>query len=137
MKNSKILVILIVVLMAVCLTVSAVLCGKKFAKTQVLVIQSNTEIPYVNMGEYTLTWYCVGGITASGNKTNHNLTIAGDISGDLKFNDVLYIKELGKAYVLHDTGRLIKGKRLDVYTTDCEQALQNGVQKSEVYLIGE
>ena len=132
---NKLLVIFCIIITAIITVFVMVLLGHKFAKTNTIVIQASSEIENTFLGEYTLTWYCISGTTASGNKTNHELTVAGDLS-EFNFNDVLYIKELKKAFVLHDTGGLIKGKRLDIYTNDCEQAKLNGVKKSEVYLIG-
>lgn len=126
-----------VAILTVLIIVVMVFVGKKYQTKNVIVIQQPSEISNTNLGEYTLTWYCEGEITASGNKVNHELTVAGDLSNGLKFNDVVYVKELGKAYVVHDTGRLVKGKRLDIYVNDCRQAVANGIKKSEVYLIGE
>ena len=122
--------------LSLCFLVFLLITRESKAEPETVIIQEKTKIPYTALGEYTLTWYCISGTTASGNKTNHNLTIAGDLN-KLKFNDVVYIEKLGGAYVMHDTGRLVKGNRIDIYTNDCQQAIKNGVQKSNVYLIGE
>lgn len=134
---NKIMVIVFALSLFVCL----VLVGANYyikhetSKVKPIVIQEKSQIDYEYKGNFDITWYCISGTTASGNKTNHELTVAADLNY-FEFNDVLYIKELKQAVVVHDTGRLVKGHRLDIYTTDCQQAIQNGIKKAKVYKIG-
>ena len=110
---------------------------EKNTKPEVVFIEKESPVKYDYIGEYTLTWYCTGTQTASGNKVNHQLTAAADIKTNLKFNDVIYIEFLNKPVVVHDTGEAIKGNKIDIYTNDCTEAKNYGVKKSKVYLIGE
>lgn len=112
-----------------------VIISKMETKETVTIIE-HSPIPYDYLGEYKITWYCTGKITASGNKVNHQITGAGDLK-QFKFNDILYIEGLSQPVVIHDTGRLIKGNRIDVYIDDCNQAILNGVQIKKVYKLGE
>ena len=99
-------------------------------------IVEHSPIPYDYLGEYKITWYCTGKITASGNKVNHQITGAGDLK-QLKFNDSVDIEGLSQPVVIHDTGRLIKGNRIDVYIDDCDLAIKNGIKTRKVYKLGE
>jgi peptidoglycan DL-endopeptidase CwlO len=109
---------------------------KKFIKNQKPIIVESSPIPYDYLGEYKITWYCTGKITASGNKVNHQITGAGDLK-QFKFNDIVYIEGLSQPVVIHDTGGLIKGNRIDVYIDDCDLAIKNGVKTRKVYKLGE
>lgn len=96
-----------------------------------------TVIPFTPLGEHTLTWYCpTGNRTASMTEPKEGRTIAIDKSMGLKFGDTVYIEKYG-AFVCEDTGSAIKGRKVDIYIEDCNQAKQNGVKKAKVYLIGE
>ena len=106
----------------------------KIANQVPIIIETESKVPYHYSGEYMLTWYCSGTHTASGNKVNHELTVAADLK-EFNFNDVLFIESIGKPVVVHDTGKLVKGKRLDVYVDNCDLAKQNGVKYSKVYKI--
>lgn len=101
-----------------------------------LIIQD--KVPYVDLGEHVITYYCNpnNNKTASGTKTVENRTIAVDINGALKFGDVVYIEGFDKPFIAEDTGRLIKNKRIDIYIDDCQRAMANGVDKLKVYKIG-
>lgn len=133
---------IIVIILGFILGITTVLVGAniyfkiKISNQVPIIIKAESKVPYHYMGEYLLTWYCTGTKTASGNKVNHELTVAADLK-EFNFNDVLYIESIVKPVVVHDTGELVKGKRLDVYVDDCNLAKQNGVKYSKVYKIGE
>ncbi|MBO2533607.1 3D (Asp-Asp-Asp) domain-containing protein [Planifilum fulgidum] len=93
-----------------------------------------------DLGEFTLTAYTAGpestgkspghpayGITSSGAPAVEGVTIAVDPSV-IPIGSRVYIEGLGY-FVAQDTGSAIKGKRIDVFMNDLEEALQFGVKK--------
>ena len=113
-----------------------------------IVTQTVTEpspIAYKELGEFKITYYCACpiccgkqpsdpayGITASGNKVMPELTIAVDPKV-IPLNSKVYIEGIG-VRVAHDTGRLIKGNRIDVYVPNHQDALHLGTHQAEVFL---
>ena len=102
----------------------------------------------IPMGEFKITYYCACeiccgkkpthpayGITASGAKVRQGVTIAVDTSV-IKLGTYVYIDGIGFR-VAQDTGRLIKGNRIDVYLNDHDTALTAGVDYLDVYLLEE
>lgn len=106
------------------------------------------------LGEFKITAYCpceiccgnwaknrpidengnVQVITASGELAVEGTTIAADTS-ILPFGTKIIIN--GNTYIVQDTGSAIKGRRIDVYFENHDDALEFGVQQLEVFLIKE
>ena len=84
---------------------------------------SDTATPYV------ATAYVLRGITASGERVREGI-IAADPKV-LPLGTVVEIRGMGQ-YVVKDTGRLIKGKRIDIWMPKRKDAMQFG--KRKVYL---
>ena len=93
-----------------------------------------------DLGDFTLTAYTAGpestgkspghpayGITSSGARAVEGVTIAVDPSV-IPIGSRVYIEGMGY-FVAQDTGRAIKGKRIDVFMNDLEEALQFGVKR--------
>ena len=93
-----------------------------------------------DLGTFTLTAYTAGpestgkspghpayGITSSGATAVEGVTIAVDPSV-IPIGSRVYIEGLGY-FVAQDTGSAIKGKRIDVFMNDLEEALRFGVKK--------
>ena len=102
-----------------------------------------SPIPYKELGEYTISFYCdcpictktaKGSKTASGIKPKEGRTIACD-GNVLKMGDIVYIETVG-VRVCEDKGSAIKGKRIDVYMDDHDIANKMGIRKVNVYRIG-
>lgn len=76
------------------------------------------------------------GITASGEKTKENHTIACPKRFD--FGTKIYIPSLDNVYTCLDWGGAIKGKKLDVFIKDLDEAIEFGRKKNvEVYIVEE
>jgi len=74
------------------------------------------------------------GVTASGEKTKENHTIACPKS--LDFGTEVYIPKLENVYTCEDRGGAIKGKLIDVFIEDLEEAREFGRKKNiEVYIV--
>jgi 3D (Asp-Asp-Asp) domain-containing protein len=78
---------------------------------------------------------CTGksdGITYTGTKATEGKTIAVD-PNFIPLGTTVYIN--GQPYVAEDTGRLIKGNKIDIYMSDHKTALKWGVQELEVEVL--
>lgn len=95
---------------------------------------------YISLGTFKLTAYCncskccgkwAGGATASGVMPTANHTIAVD-TNLIPFGTVVMIN--GNTYVAEDTGSAIKGNKIDIYFDSHQEAMNFGVQYSEVFV---
>lgn len=92
--------------------------------------------------DYTLTAYCScdkccgksDGITASGTVATENRTIAVDNSV-IPYGTEVEIEGFG-TYVAEDCGSAIKGNRIDIFFSNHEDAVNFGVKKARVRVIG-
>lgn len=98
-----------------------------------------TDTPVlISLGTYQITYYCAcaiccnveTGITASGEPVQAGVTIAADAS--IPFGTQLIID--GHTYTVQDRGGAIKGNHIDIYCNTHEEALQNAVHYSEVFM---
>lgn len=98
----------------------------------------------VYIGNFKLTAYCICydccgktpehiayGITKSGTRATAGRTIAVD-PNVIPLGTTVVID--GKEYIAEDTGKLIKGNRIDICFETHEQASKFGVQNAEVYV---
>lgn len=81
---------------------------------------------------YTATAYCLKGRTASGEKVRQGI-IAAD-PRVLPLGTLVHLAGLGD-YVVKDTGRLIKGNRLDIWMPTCTQALNYGRRRVKLTVL--
>jgi 3D (Asp-Asp-Asp) domain-containing protein len=108
-------------------------------------LAGNSEISdvfYATLTAYTAGYESTGktpshpayGITASGAKVKENFTIAVDPEV-IPLGSLVYIEGLGIRKA-EDTGSAIKGKKIDVYIPDLEEALEFGVKRNvKVYVL--
>lgn len=94
------------------------------------------------LGEFQITYYCAckkccgpnaKGLTASGIPVIPEVTIAVD-PDIIPLHSKVQIQGIG-VRIAHDTGRLIKGKKIDIYIPDHSTALTLGRHSADVYLI--
>ena len=111
---------------------------------KVLIEQDIFEVK--ELGEFKITYYCSCikccgkdpshpeyGITYSGAKVREGVTIAVDPKV-IPLGSYVYIDGIGFR-VAQDTGRLIKGNRIDVYLSSHKRALKAGVDHLDVYVL--
>ena len=82
--------------------------------------------------QFKATAYCEYGITKSGVPVRPGI-VAGDPSV-LPLGSVIYVVAPGYSgfYEVLDTGRLVKGKRIDIYIPDLRRAVKFGLQRVRV-----
>lgn len=98
-----------------------------------------------DLGEFTATAYCACklccgktednpayGITASGTTVKEGRTIAVD-PDIIPLGSTVWIN--GVEYIAEDTGGAIKGKKVDIYFTDHQAALEYGVRTVQVEVL--
>jgi 3D (Asp-Asp-Asp) domain-containing protein len=109
----------------------------------IIVERDISPIPYKELGEYTISFYCdcsictktaKGSKTATGTKPKEGTTIACD-GKILKMGDIVYIESVG-VRICQDKGSAIKQSRIDVYMDDHDIANKMGIRKVNVYKIG-
>ena len=96
--------------------------------------------------EYVITAYCACydccnknptdkgyGITASGVKAQQGITVAADTKV-LPFGTKIYIEGVGER-IVQDTGSAIKGKKIDLYFENHQEAWDFGRQTKEVMIL--
>lgn len=92
-----------------------------------------------SLGVFTVTYYCAcdiccgwwsGGPTASGAYPVPDWTVAAD-PDVLPLGTRIYIS--GHEYCVEDTGSGVKGNHIDIYVTDHELAVNNGVGYAEIF----
>ena len=113
-------------------------------------VETETEPQYVSLGIYTITAYCSCNLCcgkfadnrpldengepivygASGEELIANYSIAVDAEL-FNMGEVLWFND--RQYVCHDVGSAIKGKKIDLYMSSHQLALEWGVQNIEVF----
>lgn len=115
----------------------------KIIPEQAIVEHDISPIPYKELGEYTISFYCdcpictksaKGSKTATGTKPKEGKTIACD-GKILKMGDIVYIESVG-VRTCEDKGSAITKGRIDVYMDDHDIANKMGIRKVNVYKIG-
>lgn len=100
------------------------------------------EEELVYAGNFKLTFYCpctsccgenAQGITASGTVATEGRTVSAD-PNILPLGTRIYIDGYGEL-VVEDTGSAINGNVLDIYLSDHNRCLEEGVQYKDVYIV--
>jgi 3D (Asp-Asp-Asp) domain-containing protein len=84
----------------------------------------------------TVTWYCLRGRTRLGTPVREGIVAADPRVFPLAQHIELHVG--GKSYGtfrVDDTGKKIKGPRIDVWTPNCKEALRYGVQRGHATLL--
>ncbi|MDO4343647.1 MAG: 3D domain-containing protein [Eubacteriales bacterium] len=103
------------------------------------VVPAGAENIGESLGVFTITYYCAceiccgwwsGGPTASGAYPVADWTVAAD-PDVLPLGTRIYIN--GHEYCVEDTGSGVEGAHIDIYVTDHDLAVNNGVASAEVF----
>ncbi len=116
------------------------------AKKEITEIKK-TEIPYVCVGDFSITHYChckkctgneKKGKTFTGYYPKEGRTIAVDPKV-IPLHSIVYIEGIGY-FVAEDIGEAIKGNHIDIYVENHEKAIKLGTlnnNKKKVYIMKE
>lgn len=111
--------------------------------------EAETEPQLISMGTFTVTAYCScekccgewasnrpNGVVygASGEQLIADYSIATDVEV-IPYGETILIND--QEYVAHDCGGAIQGKRIDIYMSSHEKALEWGVQNIEIFKVVE
>lgn len=87
------------------------------------------------LGNFELTAYCQGNITATGTAPTENRTIAVDPK-IIPYGSIVEIEGYG-TYVAEDCGGAVKDNIIDIYMKGYDNCIQFGRQTANVYIIKE
>ena len=83
------------------------------------------------------TAYCIEGETASGEQTRRGIVAADPTV--LPLGSRIRVDGLGRkhsrTYDVEDTGRLVKGREIDIFMPDCDAAKEFGRQRARVRVL--
>lgn len=93
----------------------------------------------ISLGEFTITHYCAcsrccgksDGVTATGTQATEGRTIAVDPKVIPLGTEVIID---GQSYIAEDTGRAIKGNKIDIYVDSHQEAISRGRVVREVFV---
>jgi 3D (Asp-Asp-Asp) domain-containing protein len=84
------------------------------------------------------TAYCVEGETASGEQTRRGIVAADPevlpLGSRIRVDGLGW--RLSRTYDVEDTGRLVKGRQIDIFMPDCGAAKAFGRQEARVRVVG-
>lgn len=93
--------------------------------------------PSAKSVSFTITAYCLTGITASGTKVAPGIVAADP--NVLPLGTVIRVAGLSHryngTYTVMDTGSKIRGRRLDLYVPDCAEAVRFGRRSGRVFAV--
>ena len=87
------------------------------------------------LGQFELTAYCQGNITATGTTPTENRTIAVDPKV-IPYDSIIEIEGYG-TYIAEDCGGAVKGNIIDIYMKGYDNCIQFGRKTANVYIIRE
>jgi 3D (Asp-Asp-Asp) domain-containing protein len=95
-------------------------------------IPATADVRPGEQARFTATAYCDSGVTKSGVRTRRGI-IAAD-PAHLPVGSVVRVREVGHPryegiYTVMDTGSLVRGRRIDLYIPDCQEARAFGLRK--------
>jgi 3D (Asp-Asp-Asp) domain-containing protein len=131
------LVVTFVVVSGVVLVYQATILDSKYAARQAL-LREDTADPGPGMRlRFEASAYCKGEVTASGLPPRSGIAAADPEV--LPPGSVVQIGKLGPQwdgiYTILDTGPVVKGRRLDLYTWSCHDALRFGRRSAQVFVL--
>ena len=114
--------------------------------TEIMVAQEpdvlESDLPHKKLGKFTLSWYSPKELgkthphelkTSTGKTPVSGKTIAVDPKV-IPYGSIIYIQDYGY-FIAEDCGGAIKGNRIDIFTANHSEAIQNGKRVANVYLL--
>jgi 3D (Asp-Asp-Asp) domain-containing protein len=131
------LVVTLIVSAGFVLVYQATILDSRYAARQALQREEQAEPGPGTRLRFTATAYCTGEITASGVAVRTG--IAASDPEILPTGSVIQLHKVGAqydgVYTIMDTGPVVKGRKLDIYTRNCDEALRFGVRSVQVFVL--
>jgi len=131
------MVVSFVVVSGIVLLRQATILDSKYAARQAALREDKAEPVIGARVRFEATAYCKGEVTASGLPPRSGIAAADpDV---LPPGSIVQVGKLGPqwdgVYTILDTGPVVKGRRLDLYTWSCNDALSFGRRTAQVFVL--
>jgi len=131
------LVVTLVAVSGFLLVYQATILDSKYAARQALLREDKADPGPGARLRFEATAYCTGEVTASGLPPRTGIAAADpDV---LPSGSVVQISEVGEQYngiyAIMDTGGVVKGRILDIYMRNCDEAIRFGRQSVQVFVL--
>jgi 3D (Asp-Asp-Asp) domain-containing protein len=131
------LVVTLVVICGIVLVYQATMLDSKYAARQALLRESTADPGPGTRLRFEASAYCKGEVTASGVPPRSGIAAADPEV--LPAGSVIQVSRLGPQwdgiYTILDTGPVVRGRRLDLYTWSCHDALNFGRRSAQVVVL--
>ncbi len=131
------LVVTLIVAVGFVLLYQATILDSKYAARQALLRAEQAEPGPGTRLRFTASAYCRGDVTASGVAVRTGIAAADpDL---LPVGSVVQLEKVGQkydgVYTVMDTGPVVKGRRLDIYMWNCDEAVSFGMRRVQVFVL--
>ena len=131
------LVVTLIAAVGFVLLYQATILDSRYAARQALLREDDAEPGPGTRLRFTASAYCRGEITASGVAVRTGIAAADPAL--LPTGSVVQIEKAGPkydgVYTIMDTGPVVKGRRLDIYTWNCDEAVTFGLRRVQVFVL--
>jgi 3D (Asp-Asp-Asp) domain-containing protein len=131
------LVVTLIVAFGFVLVYQATILDSKYAARQALLREEQGEPGPGTRLRFTASAYCRGDVTASGVTVRTGIAAA-----DPELLPVGSVVQVAKAgdkydgvYTVMDTGPIVKGRRLDLYMWNCDEAVTFGMRRVQLFVL--
>jgi 3D (Asp-Asp-Asp) domain-containing protein len=131
------LVVTFVVVSGIVLIYQATMLDSRYAARQALMREENADPGPGARLRFDASAYCTGEVTASGLPPRSGIAAADpDV---LPTGSIVQIGKLGPQwdgiYTIMDTGPIVQGRKLDLYTRSCDEAVRFGRRTAHVFVL--
>jgi 3D (Asp-Asp-Asp) domain-containing protein len=131
------LVATLIVVVGFVLLYQATILDSKYAARQTLLREEQAEPGPGTRLRFTASAYCSGDVTASGLAPRTGIAAADpDL---LPTGSVIQLEKVGPqydgVYTIMDTGPVVKGRKIDIYTRNCDEAIRFGVRRVRLFVL--
>ena len=130
-------VVTFVVVSGCVLVYQATILDSKYAARQALLAEEKTDPGPGARLRFETSAYCTGDVTASGLSPRSGIAAADPEV--LPAGSVIQVARLGALwdgiYTIMDTGPIVQGRKLDLYTRSCDEATRFGRRAASVFVL--
>jgi len=131
------LVLTFVVVSGIVLVYQATILDSRYAARQALLREEKADPGPGTRLKFEASAYCTGEVTASGLSPRSGIAAADPEV--LPTGSIVQLTRLGPLwdgiYTIMDTGPIVRGRRLDLYTRNCDEATRFGRRAAQVFVL--